>query len=73
MFNLHTYCSGYNLKCILIYGTDFNVWALSIKLSIYYSLGGPLDLMSRRVVCASCPELAQALSKELKHIQMPRD
>jgi len=35
--------------------------------------GGPLDLMSRRVVCASCPELAQALSKELIHIQMERD
>lgn len=35
--------------------------------------GGPLDLMSRRVICASCPEIAQSLSKELRHLQMPRD
>lgn len=35
--------------------------------------GGPFDLMSRRVLCASSPQLAQTLSKELKHIQVKRD
>jgi len=33
--------------------------------------GGPLNLMSRRVLCASTPELAKSLSKALTHIQMP--
>jgi len=35
--------------------------------------GGTLDLMSRRVLCASSATLAQTLSSQLKHIQFPRD
>ncbi|GBM47239.1 Inositol monophosphatase 1 [Araneus ventricosus] len=35
--------------------------------------GGDLDIMSRRVICASSSALAKTLSKELKHLQFPRD
>ncbi|XP_069191104.1 inositol monophosphatase 1 isoform X4 [Procambarus clarkii] len=35
--------------------------------------GGPFDLMSRRVLCASTPELAQKIAKLLKQYQPVRD
>ncbi|XP_077979039.1 inositol monophosphatase 1-like [Glandiceps talaboti] len=35
--------------------------------------GGPLDLMSRRVVTASSQELADAIRAMLIHLQLPRD
>lgn len=35
--------------------------------------GGPLDIMCRRVLCAGSPQLAESLSKELKHMVLERD
>lgn len=35
--------------------------------------GGDLDILSRRVLCTSSANLAKTLSKELKHLQFPRD
>ncbi|GIY81533.1 inositol monophosphatase 1 [Caerostris darwini] len=35
--------------------------------------GGDLDIMSRRVLCGSSKELVETLTKELKHLQFPRD
>ena len=36
-------------------------------------LGGPFDLMNRRVLCASSPEIAEAISKRLVQHVMERD
>ncbi|XP_054723374.1 inositol monophosphatase 1-like [Uloborus diversus] len=33
----------------------------------------PFNLMNRRLICASSPELAHSLSGELKHMQFPHD
>lgn len=35
--------------------------------------GGPFDLMRRRVLCISTPELAEKIAKLLKQYQPPRD
>lgn len=34
---------------------------------------GPLDMMERRVLCASSLELAEAVSKKLQHVRLERD
>lgn len=48
--------------------------SMSIKLSCssYFS-GGPLDLLSRRVLCASTVELADEISKSLVQFYPERD
>ncbi|XP_077979160.1 inositol monophosphatase 1-like [Glandiceps talaboti] len=35
--------------------------------------GGPLDLMSRRILTAGTQELADVISQKLTHLQLPRD
>ena len=39
----------------------------------FFFLGGPIDLMARRVLAAGSQEIAEKASKHLECIDLPRD
>ena len=46
--------------------TEYNTW-------VFFFLGGPIDLMARRVLAAGSQEIAEKASKHLECIDLPRD
>ena len=42
-------------------------------MALFFFLGGPIDLMARRVLAAGSQEIAEKASKHLECIDLPRD
>ena len=58
-------------SCLKWKWLHFNRWRNATH--VFFFLGGPIDLMARRVLAAGSQEIAEKASKHLECIDLPRD